>query len=157
MKANRKNNGLNGIYALSFYYSDDINETRDIIYLNRKSKLCPKQIQPGKNTPESDQPYIDHDRSSVVDSFASKSIDAICLRNNDGLVASAAKEFKVSTILTTVSEKTFSGPIFGEIKEIFPQEEIFDRTTMNAWEDNRITDKINKVGKYKIVFLRFVD
>jgi nicotinamidase-related amidase len=35
--------------------------------------------------------------------FATKSIDAVNLRNNAGLVASAAAEFGVSTILTTVT------------------------------------------------------
>ncbi len=91
---------------------------------------------------------IDHQSQMA---FATKSIDAVNLRNNAGLVASAAKEFKVSTILTTVAEKTFSGPIFNEIKEVFPNEEIIDRTTMNTWEDGRITDKVNKFGKDKIV------
>ena len=92
---------------------------------------------------------IDHQSQMA---FATKSIDAVNLRNNAGLVAAAAKEFKVATILTTVAEKTFSGPIFSEIKEIFPKEEVIDRTTMNTWEDSRITDKVNKFGKDKIVF-----
>ena len=38
--------------------------------------------------------------------FATKSIDATNLRNNAGLVAHAAKIFGVSTILTTVAEKS---------------------------------------------------
>jgi nicotinamidase-related amidase len=92
---------------------------------------------------------IDHQSQMA---FATKSIDAVNLRNNAGLVAAAAKEFRVSTILTTVAEQTFSGPIFSEIKGIFPNEEIIDRTTMNTWEDSRITDKVNKFGKSKIVF-----
>ncbi len=91
---------------------------------------------------------IDHQSQMA---FATKSIDAVNLRNNAGLVASAAKEFNVATILTTVAEKTFSGPIFNEIKDVFPTEEIIDRTTMNTWEDSRITDKVNKFGKVKIV------
>ncbi len=91
---------------------------------------------------------IDHQSQMA---FATKSIDAVNLRNNAGLVASAAKEFNVATILTTVAEKTFSGPIFNEIKEVFPNEDIIDRTTMNTWEDGRITDKVNKFGKEKIV------
>ncbi len=42
--------------------------------------------------------------------FATKSIDGVVLRNNVALVANAAE--KVSIILTTVAEKTFSGPMF---------------------------------------------
>ena len=44
--------------------------------------------------------------------FATKSIDAVVLRNNAALVAHAAAGFGVSTILTTVAEKSFSGPMF---------------------------------------------
>ena len=54
--------------------------------------------------------------------FATKSIDAVMLRNNAALVAKAAQEFGVSTILTTVAEKTFSGPMFDEITAAFPGE-----------------------------------
>lgn len=92
---------------------------------------------------------IDHQSQMA---FATQSIDGVNLRCNTGLVAAAAKAFKVPTILTTVSEKTFSGPLFDEIKEVFPREEVIDRTTMNPWEDGRITDRMNKSGKGKIVF-----
>jgi nicotinamidase-related amidase len=77
---------------------------------------------------------IDHQSQM---SFATKSIDAVLLRNNCALVAKGAREFKVSTILTTVAEKSFSGPIYEEIRSVFPQDEVIDRTTMNAWEDAR--------------------
>jgi nicotinamidase-related amidase len=91
---------------------------------------------------------IDHQSQMA---FATKSIDAVSLRNNAGLVAKAAAEFNVSTILTTVAEKTFSGPIFNEIKDAFPNAEVIDRTTMNTWEDGRITERINSINKQKIV------
>ena len=83
--------------------------------------------------------------------FATKSIDSIELRNNAGLVAHAAAGFKVPTILTTVAEKSFSGPIFDEIKSVFPEHQVIDRTTMNTWEDPRIAVEVNKFGKNKIV------
>lgn len=91
---------------------------------------------------------IDHQSQMA---FATKSIDAIELRNNTALVSSAAKIFNVSTILTTVAAKTFSGPIFPEILKILPNLSITDRTTMNSWEDSRITDQVNKFSKNKIV------
>jgi nicotinamidase-related amidase len=91
---------------------------------------------------------IDHQSQMA---FATKSIDAVSLRNNAALVAKAAKEFKVPTILTTVAEKTFSGPIFDEIKSVFPNDSIIDRTTMNTWEDGRIAERVNAIGKDKVV------
>jgi nicotinamidase-related amidase len=84
--------------------------------------------------------------------FATRSIDPVLLRNNAALLARAAREFSVSTILTTVAEKSFSGPIFPEIRFVFPDSEIIDRTTMNTWEDPRISDRVNAIGKSRIVF-----
>ncbi|HWO20359.1 MAG TPA: hydrolase [Kofleriaceae bacterium] len=92
---------------------------------------------------------IDHQSQMA---FATKSIDAVTLRSNAGLVARAAAGFQVATILTTVAEKTFSGPIFPEIRGAFPDgTEIVDRTTMNSWEDANVTDRVNRHGKDKIV------
>ncbi|MGV2290177.1 hydrolase [Trinickia sp. YCB016] len=84
-------------------------------------------------------------------SFATKSIDANVLRNNTSLVSKAAKEFKVPTILTTVAEKSFSGPMYQEITSVFPEEKLIDRTSMNTWEDPRIAERVNAIGKDKIV------
>ena len=83
--------------------------------------------------------------------FATKSIDPIVLRNNAALVANAARIFNVSTIPTTVAEKTFSGPMFDEIKSAFPKAKVFDRTSMNSWEDKGVIEEVNRIGKGRIV------
>ncbi|HZH11994.1 MAG TPA: hydrolase [Microvirga sp.] len=84
-------------------------------------------------------------------SFATKSIDAVMLRNNAALVAYAAAGFGVSTILTTVAEKSFSGPMFSEITDAFPGETTLDRTSMNTWEDAAVIERVNEIGKNRIV------
>jgi nicotinamidase-related amidase len=83
--------------------------------------------------------------------FATKSIDAVSLRSNAGLVAHAAAGFGVSTILTTVAAKSFSGPMFDEVTDAFPGQALLDRTSMNAWEDAAVTARINEIGKPRIV------
>lgn len=83
--------------------------------------------------------------------FATKSIDAVSLRNNTALVAKSARAFNVQTILTTVAEKTFSGPLFDEITEALPDIVALDRTTMNTWEDSKVIREINRLGKRKVV------
>lgn len=83
--------------------------------------------------------------------FATKSIDAVVLRNNAALVGHAAKGFGVSTILTTVAEKTFSGPMFDEISAAFPGQVMLDRTSMNTWEDAAVISEVNKISKKRIV------
>lgn len=85
-------------------------------------------------------------------SFATHSIDAITLRNNAALVAHAAASFKVPTILTTVAEKSFSGPMFNEITDPFPGQALLDRTSMNTWEDAAVIKRVNEIGKERLVF-----
>jgi nicotinamidase-related amidase len=83
--------------------------------------------------------------------FATKSIDPVVLRNNAALVANAAKIFNVATVPTTVAEKTFSGPMFDEIKAAFPKAKFFDRTSMNTWEDKAVIAEVNRIGKARVV------
>ncbi|MEM9115024.1 MAG: hydrolase [Myxococcota bacterium] len=91
---------------------------------------------------------IDHQSQMA---FATNSIDIVALRNNVTGLAKAAQAFNVPTILTTVAEKTFSGPVFPELAAVLEGADSIDRTTMNSWEDKRITDRVNKIGKKKIV------
>lgn len=92
---------------------------------------------------------IDHEGQMA---FATKSIDAIELRNNTGLIAGASKIFNVPTVVTTVAEHSFSGPVFPEILEAYPDRTKYvDRTTMNTWEDVNAHKAITEKGKKKIV------
>lgn len=84
--------------------------------------------------------------------FATKSIPAELLRNNAALVSNGAAGFNVPTILTTVAEKSFSGPMFGEITDAFPGQALLDRTSMNTWEDAAVIDEVNRIGKDRLVF-----
>lgn len=84
--------------------------------------------------------------------FATKSIDATTLRNNAALISQAAAGFKVPTILTTVAEKSFSGPMFDEITAAFPGQPLLDRTSMNTWEDAGVIKQLNTLGQDRLVF-----
>ena len=84
--------------------------------------------------------------------FATKSIAPELLRNNAALVSHAAAGFEVPTILTTVAEKSFSGPMFSEISEAFDGQPMLDRTSMNTWEDVAVIEEVNRIGKDRLVF-----
>jgi len=75
--------------------------------------------------------------------FATRSIDGITLGTNAALVAHTAAGFAVPTILATVAEKTFSGPMFDEVLAAFPGQALFDRTP--------IIKEVNRIGKGRIV------
>lgn len=92
---------------------------------------------------------IDHESQMA---FAVESQPIEELRNNTGLLSAAATLYNVPTVVTTVAEKSFSGPVFPEIREYFPDEKKYiDRTTMNSWEDKRVVAEIDATKKKKIV------
>jgi nicotinamidase-related amidase len=91
---------------------------------------------------------IDHQPQMA---FATKSIDIVELRNNVTGLAKSAKVFGVPTILTTVAEKSFSGPLFPEVQAVFLDQKPIDRTSMNTWEDERIIKAVNQAGRKKVV------
>lgn len=85
--------------------------------------------------------------------FATKSIPTTELRTNVAIIAGASKIFNVPTIVTTVAEESFSGPVFPEVEEFYPQATsgYIDRTSMNTWEDEAAYKAITGTGKKKIV------
>lgn len=91
---------------------------------------------------------IDHQPQMA---FATQSHDIGQLRNNVTGLAKAAKAFNVPTILTTVAEKSFSGPLFPEVQSVFPNQKPIDRTTMNTWEDQRVVDVVEEYKNKKLV------
>ncbi len=92
---------------------------------------------------------IDHESQMA---FAVESQPIEELRNNTGLISELATIYEIPTVVTTVAEKSFSGPVFPEIREFFPDEKSYiDRTTMNSWEDIRVVAKVGEYKKPKLV------
>ena len=92
---------------------------------------------------------IDHESQMA---FAVESQPIEELRNNAGLVAGTSKIYEIATVITTVAEKSFSGRVFQEIKEYYPDDSKYiDRTTMNSWEDKRVVEAVGAFGKKKLV------
>ncbi len=92
---------------------------------------------------------IDHESQMA---FAVESQPIEELRNNTGLLVASSTLYEVPTIITTVAEKSFSGPVFPEIREYFPDDSKYiDRTTMNSWEDKRVVEAVQKTNKKKLV------
>jgi nicotinamidase-related amidase len=84
--------------------------------------------------------------------FGVTSIDRQLLKNNAVALAKAAKAFKVPTILTSVETTSFSGYIFPELLDVLPKQEIYERSSMNTWDDGRIKAEIKRSGRKKVVF-----
>jgi nicotinamidase-related amidase len=70
--------------------------------------------------------------------------------NNTAGLAKAAKAFGVPTILTTVVAAR-GGLLFPQISEVFPGQEVIDRTFINTWEDKKVVDAVKATGRKQLI------
>ena len=91
---------------------------------------------------------IDHQGAMT---FGIESHDRTLLVNNVTALAKSAKEFDVPTILTTIASESVAGPIFPEIRAVFPDAEIIDRTSTNAFEDENLVAAVEATRRQKLI------
>ncbi len=92
--------------------------------------------------------FIDHQPQMA---FGVQSIDRQVLKNNTVALAKAAKVFSIPTIITTVETESFSGNTYPELLDVFPGQDILERTSMNSWDDQKVRDALKANGKKKVV------
>lgn len=79
-----------------------------------------------------------------------RDISILELKHNIVGLIKAAKVFRIPIIVTTTTESMW-GPIIPELKEILKETSIIERTTVNAWDDQRVRDSIEKTGRKKLI------
>ncbi|AJB61126.1 TPA: hydrolase [Enterobacter hormaechei] len=92
--------------------------------------------------------FIDHQPQMA---FGVQSIDRQVLKNNTVALAKAAKVFNIPIIITTVETESFSGNTYPELLDVFPGQDILERTSMNSWDDQKVRDALKANGKKKVV------
>ena len=83
--------------------------------------------------------------------FGVASIDRATLINNVTLLAKVAKEFKVPTVLTSVETESFSGYMWPQLLDVFPGQEVIDRTSMNSWDSPGFRKAIEATGRKNMI------
>ncbi|WP_241302940.1 hydrolase [Burkholderia stabilis] len=83
--------------------------------------------------------------------FGVQSIDRQALKNNVVGLAKAAKAFNVPTTITTVETESFSGHTFPELLDVFPNQPLLERTSMNSWDDQKVRDALAANGRKKVI------
>src|SRR5687768_11495465 len=78
-----------------------------------------------------------------------RSHDAAALVNYTVAVCEASIVFDIPLLLTTAFAERQE--LIREIAEKFPGQVPIDRSTLNAFEDDRVTDWVQKTGKKKLV------
>jgi nicotinamidase-related amidase len=70
--------------------------------------------------------------------------------NNTAGLAKAAKAFDVPTILTTVIAER-GGLLFPQITDVFPGQEVIDRTLVNTWQDKKVVNVVKATGRKQLI------
>lgn len=92
--------------------------------------------------------FIDHQPQMT---FGVASIDRATLINNVSLLAKVAKEFNVPAVITSVETESFSGYIWPQLLDVFPGQEVIERTSMNSWDSMDFRAAIEATGRKNII------
>jgi nicotinamidase-related amidase len=74
------------------------------------------------------------------------------LKHNVVALAKAAKALKLPIVVTTTARDSMWGPTFPELVEALPAVEIIDRSSVNAFDDERVASAIEATGRKKLIF-----
>jgi nicotinamidase-related amidase len=83
--------------------------------------------------------------------FGVANIDRQTLFNNVIGLAETAKAFKAPVVLTTVESESFSGYLWPQLLDIFPNQKPIERTSMNSWEDQKFVKAVQNTKRKKLV------
>lgn len=92
---------------------------------------------------------IDHEGQMC---FAMEGVNKLELRNNLAILGHYANIYDIPVVLSTIGERVFAGPLFNEIRIFYPSAPVYDRTSLNLWEDKASREAILAYGKQRIVF-----
>ena len=93
--------------------------------------------------------FIDHQPQMTFG--VGSGIDRQQLTNNVLLLAKVAKLFGVPAVLTTVETESFSGYMWPQLLDVFPEQKPIERTGMNSWDIAHFRKTIQATGKKNII------
>jgi nicotinamidase-related amidase len=74
------------------------------------------------------------------------------LKHNVVALARAAKALKLPIVVTTTARDSMWGPTFPELVEALSGAEIIDRSSVNAFDDERVARALAATGRKKLIF-----
>lgn len=92
--------------------------------------------------------FIDHQPQML---FAVANIDRTQLVNNVVMLAKGAREFDVPAILTAVETESFSGYLWPQLLDVFPDQQPIERSSMNSWDAAAFRDAVQATGRRNIL------
>ena len=83
--------------------------------------------------------------------FGVANIDRQNLKNNLVALAKSAKLFTVPTLITSVETESFSGYVCPELLDVFPNNDVIERTSMNSWDSAEVRNSIMNTKRTKLL------
>jgi nicotinamidase-related amidase len=80
-----------------------------------------------------------------------RDMSPLIMQHNVISLARSAKFLNVLAVLTANGPGGMFGPVIHELTDLFPDQEVIDRSVVNAWEDARVREAIIRTGRQKIV------
>ena len=74
------------------------------------------------------------------------------LKSNVLSLAKAMRVLKVPIVITTTGRDNLWGPTFPELVAAFPEINIIDRSSVNAWDNPAVAAAIEATGRKKLIF-----
>lgn len=91
---------------------------------------------------------VDHQAGLIL---CTQTMDHAALLNSIVALAKLGKAFNLPTIMTTSFSAGPNGPLIPEITAVFPDEQILDRSIVNAWDDARFVEAVKKTNRRKLI------
>lgn len=74
------------------------------------------------------------------------------LKHNVTSLAKAAVRLKLPIVVTTTAADSMWGPLIPELRAVLPEElKVIDRSSVNAWHDDRVRDAVEATGRSKLL------
>lgn len=83
--------------------------------------------------------------------FGAANIDRQQLVNNVVMLAKATKEYRLPAVLTAVETESFSGYIWPQLMDVFPDLQPVERSSMNSWDTPAFREAVKATGKKNII------
>lgn len=83
--------------------------------------------------------------------FGVQSHDRLSIMHNAAILAKTAKLFNIPTIVSSVAKDSFSGPVDAILTDIFKDQKVVDRTSINAWLDPHFRKAVEMTKRKKII------
>lgn len=83
--------------------------------------------------------------------FGVANIDRQQLKNNAVALAKAAWIFSIPCFLTSVETDSFSGPVWPELLDVYPNDPVIERTSMNSWDSAAVREAVKKTKRKKLI------